>query len=729
MAVGLLALVFMPAAVEAAELNLLATSGVSVNGAEAGGQSVSTVGLNLYLDVNYNRNVTPLLGYRLRLVGSANESWFSAGSTDVDSTAGSIEPIGEVTLTGGRYSLIVGGRLRESYSDTSQSPSILLTDNYEYIKGLFTPDLLPAFNFQFEHTGQQDDATPRGLDRDATRSILGASYTFAQKLNLAYTFTYQTEDNAVTGLSRDQYSNVGTASYTDSFFQNRLSVDGSYFISQVDTTERGSAVIGAGGIVLLPRILSGAFSLVETNPTVPANSKVPPDPASYTTLTTSTATTLGITAPLVVNQGGTPNLNQSIAFGLTPGVSVTTIRLTVSPRAGDPRPINQQAQGVSFQVFVGNDPNVNLTGWTAVPIVSTTLPTTVDPFFEITIGATTGNFLKVHVAGDTQQPALPPLTATAVTALGPTSVGGQEVSVGSLVQNLVGGVTVRPIEALTIGGNVNYSTFQEDPSGRRDSNLTYAVTATGTPHRLLTATANYQNTSTDSSDPLTPTTGQWIGSLTLTSTPLPTLTASLSGSRNENSLGGTTLNRTDSISLNTSLKPYRNLNTDVTASVVDARSFLDGTKGRQYSAGVSANAILTPRLTGLFSYTFVENEVQGGIASASATTNSAFLQLTYTVSRLVNASGRWDFNTTDGTTAVTQQYQLSLIPTSKTSIIVTFLRVDQSTSQISGSTNSVTMNASWNISRHFDLSAFGSYTLGLTGDSAYTLSATLSFRL
>ncbi|HSD51487.1 MAG TPA: hypothetical protein VLG48_08765, partial [Candidatus Methylomirabilis sp.] len=654
---GILALLLPASQVAAEGLSLLATSGVSANGADAGGQSVSTVGLNQYLDVNYNRSVTPLLGYRLRFVGSANESWFSSGSTDIDSTAGSVEPIGEVTLTGGRYTLIVGGRLRESYTDTSQSPSILLTDDYEYIKGLFTPDLLPAFNFQFEHTGQQDDATPRGLDRDATRSILGASYTFAQKLNLAYTFTYQTEDNAVTGLSRDQYSNIGSASYADSFFQNRLSVDGSYFISQVNTTESGSAVVGAGGILLLPRILSGAFSLVEDTPTVAAGSKVPV--ASYTTLTTSTATTLGFSVPLVVDQGGTLGLNQSIAFGLTPGISVTTIRLTVSV---DARVTNGQVGGVSFQVLVGNSPAVNSTTWTAVSSTIVRRPTTVDPFFEITIGATTGNFLKVHVAGDTQQ-GLGSLTATAVTALGPTAVVGQKVSLGSLVQNLVGGVTVRPIEALTLGGNVNYSTFEEDPSGRRDSNLTYAVTATGTPHRLLSATANYQNTSTDSDDPFTPTTGQWIGSLTLTSTPLPTLTASLSGSRTENSLGGNTQNRIDSLSLNTSLKPYRNLNTDVTASVVDAKSFLDGTEGRQYTAGVSANAILTPRLTGLLGYTFVENEVQGGIAPASATTNLGFLQLTYTISRLMNATGRWDFNTTNGTTAVTQQYQLSLIPT------------------------------------------------------------------
>lgn len=728
-AVGLLALIFVPAAVEAAELNLLGTTGVNVGGADVGGQSSSALNLNQYLDVNHNRSVTSLLGYRLRLVGSANESWISSDSSSTNTTNSYVEPLGEVTLTGARHSLIVGGRLRENFADSNLSPFTRLTEDYEYIRGFYTPDLLPAFNFNLERTGQTDDRTPKALDRDTTRATLGATYTLAQKLNLAYTFLNQTNDDSVTGRRLEQRTHVGNASYSDSFFGNRLSVDGSYFITRFDTTETLSLAPILGGAAVVPRVLVGAFSLAETDPTVPANSKVPP--VAYATLTTSTATILGIAAPLVVNQGGTPNLNQSIAFGLSPGSSVTRIRLTVSPRAGDPRLINQQAQGVTFQIFVGSNPQVNLTGWSAVPIVSVTLPTSLDPFFEITVGATSGSFLKIHVAGDTDQPGLPPLTATEIAAFGASGGAGVtgQISTGNLLQTFTGGLAVRPLEELTLSANTTYSTNQEDPTGRRDSNLTYSVTATGTPHRLLTATANYQNTSTDSSDPVTPTTGQWIGSLTLSSTPLPTLTAYLSGSRTENSTGDVTQNRIDAISLNASLKPYRNLNTDLTASVVQGQNFLDGSKARQFSAVLAANATLTARLSGLFAYSFTTNEVTGGPASFSATTNSTFLQLTYTISRLLNANARWDFNTTDGNYAVTQQYRLDLIPTYKTSIFFTYLRTDQSTSQLSGSINTFTINGSWHISRYLDLNLFGSFTHGITGDNVYSISTNLSFRL
>ncbi len=727
--VGLLALIFAPVAVEAAELNLLATTGVNVGGADVGGQSSSALNLNQYLDVNHNRSVTSLLGYRLRLVGSANESWISSDSSSINTTNSYVEPIGEVTLTGARYSLIVGGRLRENFVDSNLSPSIRLSENFEYIRGFYTPALLPAFSFNLERTGQTDDRTPKGLDRDATRATFGATYTLAQKLNLAYTFVNQVNDDSVSGRRLEQRTNTGNASYSDSFFGDRLSVNGNYFITQFDTTETLSLAPIPGGAAVVPRVLIGAFSLVETDPTVPANSKVPP--ATYTTLTTSTSTTLGIAAPLVVNQGGTPNLNQSIAFGLSPGSSVTRIRLTVSPRAGDPRPINQQAQGVTFQVFVGSNPQVNLTGWSGVPIVSVTFPTSLDPFFEITFGATSGSFLKIHVADDTQQPALPPLTATDIAAFGPSGVAGvtRQLSTGNLQQTFTAGLAVRPLEGLSLSADTTYSTNQQDPTGRRDSNLTYSVTAIGTPHRLLTATANYQNTSTDSSDPLTPTTGQWIGSFTLSSTPLPALTASLSGSRSENETGSVTQNRLDSVSVNVSLKPYRNLNMDATASAVQGKNFLDGSEAHQYSAAVNANATLTARLTGLFGYTFTTNEVTEGPAPSSATTNSIFLQGTYTISRLLNANARWDFFTTEGSNTVTQQYSLNLIPTTKTSVIFTFLRTDQSTNQVSGNTNTFTVNASWNISRYLDLNAFGSFTRTLTGDNVYSVSTSLSFRL
>ncbi len=734
-AAGLLALALGAAApAGAAELNLLVTSSANFAGGTVEGESTSQHSFTQTLDMNYNRSVTPVLSYRLRLRGSDNESTTSSASTRVSSTNRFIEPEADMSLAGPKYSLNGGARLRQTFVSGTQAQPLTLTENYEFLRAFFTPDLLPAFNFQFERTATTDDRTPATVHREDSRAIFGASYILAQKVNLAYTFTNQTNDDNVARRTQEQRSHVATANYTDAFFKDRLSVNGSYLFSRLDTTERFAPVVAAagGGPVLLPVVLSGAFSLTEFDPTVAAASKVPP--AAYTTLTTSTSTTLNFSAPLLVNDGGTPNKNASIAVGLSPGASVTTVRLTVSPRAGDPRDISLQVQGITFQVFAATNPNINLAGWTQLSISSVTPPTGLNAYFEIAFAAAAGTFLKIHVAGDAQQPALPPLTATAISAFSSVAPTGGAVTTrrltsGNTLQSLTGGITAQPITALTVAANATFTTNKQDPSGRRDDTGTYSLTATGTPHRLLTATGVYQASFTTSSDPQTPRTGTRLASLTLSSTPLPTLAASISGTLSENDTGGVTQNRTTAISFNTALKPYRNLNMDFTTTTSQAENFVDGTTTRGFSAALNANSALTDRLTGLFGYTFSSSQVTGGIAPSSVTSNTAYFSLTYTVSRFLNVNGRWDFSTSDGNYTITQQYRLDVIPTLKTSILVTFLRTDQNAAGVSGSTNSASVAARWNISRHLDLSATGNVTRGITGDNVYSIFGTLAFRL
>ncbi|HSC70861.1 MAG TPA: hypothetical protein VLH58_05875, partial [Candidatus Methylomirabilis sp.] len=322
------------------------------------------------------------------------------------------------------------------------------------------------------------------------------------------------------------------------------------------------------------------------------------------------------------------------------------------------------------------------------------------------------------------------LTATQIEVFRPAAAGaGNRVTTGNLLQLVAGGLVAQPIEALTLNGNATYSTNSQDPSGRRDDTATYSVIATGTPHRLLTATGVYQATFTTSNDPQTPRTDARIASLTLSSTPLPTLTASLIGSRNEDETGGVLQDRTDSIGFNTALKPYRNLNVDFTATGSQSDNFVDDSRTRALTTALNANATLTPRLTGLFGYGFGVNEVTGGPTPSSTTTNVGFLSFTYTVSRFLNATGRWDFTASEGTYTVGQQYRLDLIPTLKTSVFLTYLRTDQFTGTGTTNTNSLTLTGRWNISRYLDLNMTGSFTRGATGDTVYSLFTTLAFRL
>lgn len=730
-AVGLLALVLADAPSASGEdLNLLVTSSANVSGGTVGEQSTTQRSFVQSLDMNYNRSVTPLLSYRLRLRGSDTETTTSTDSTRASSANRFIEPEGDVTLGGPKYSLTAGGRLRQTFASGTQAQALTLSEDREFLRAFLTPDLLPAFTVQYERTATVDDRTPAIVDREETRAIFGATYPFAQKVNLAYTFTSQTTEDNVASRSRDQRSHVGTATYTDSFFSDRLSVNANYLVNRLDTTERFAPVAGAGGLLLLPIILVQAYFLTEVDPTTSAASK---PPSSYLPpINPNTSTALSITVDLVVNDGGTPNKNASIAVGLSPGSSVTTVRMTVAPRPNGNGDLVQDALGLTFQVCTGATQPIDQTGWTCVSPASVAPPTLFNDFFEISFGATSGSFLKIHVVSDTNPTlgAFGPLGATAIEVFTPAAAGVTgELTTGNLLQSLTGGIMVRPTDVLTVNANGTFSTNTQDPSDRCDDSGTYSLTATGTPHRLLTATALYQGSFTTSNDPQTSRADTRVASLTVSSTPLPALTASLSGTRSENDLGGATQNRTDAIGFNTALRPYRNLNVDLSTTLSEARNFVDGTKTEGLSAVLNANSALTARLTGLFGYTFSTSEVTGGIAPSSVTSNATFLSLTYTVSRFLNANGRWDLSTSDGNYTVTQQYRLDLIPTLKTSVFITYLRTAQEAAGVSGSINTVTLTARWNISRHVDLNATTNFTRGLTGDTVYGVFSTLAFRL
>jgi hypothetical protein len=714
----------------AEDLSLLVTSSTNLSEAKTAGQSASLQSFTQTLDMNYNRTVSPAFSYRLRLQGTDNEASLSAPSTSTSGSNRFVEPGGDLTLAGSHYSLNVGGRIRETFTSGSQTEPLRLQEDNEFLRLFFTPEHLPAFHVQLERTADTDDRSPRTVDQEATRAIFGANYTLAEKVNLAYTFTNETTDDTVAGRKQDQRTHVGTATYADSFFGDRLAVDGNYLISRLDTTERVTST-AVGGAVVVPVVLSGASSLLERDATVAAVNKIPPDPATYQTQTTSTSTALTFSIPLIVDSGGTLTLNQSIAVGLTPGTSVTTVRLTVSGRAGDTRDIGQQAAGVVLQVFTTTNPLINQAAWTLVPS-SATLPTTLNPFFEVSFAATSGNFIKIHIVGDNQQVGtVGPLTATQIAALTPIGGAGASprVTTGNLLQSFGGGLTARPFEILTLNGNVTYTTNKQDPSGRQDNTGTYSFVAAATPHRLLTATGIYQASFATSNASQTPRTDTRNASLTLSSTPLSTLTTSLSGSRSENETDGVLQNRSDSIGFNTAMKPYRNLNVDFTTSLSQAKDFVVGTKFRQASVALNSNATLSPRLTGLFGYTFSVSDVTGGASPSSTTSHAASLSLTYTLSRFLNATGRWDLTNSAGITTVTQQYRLDVIPTLKTSVFLTYLRTDQLGGATSGSQNNVTLTARWNISRYLDLNATGSFTRGFIGDTVYSLFTTLSFRL
>jgi hypothetical protein len=245
----------------------------------------------------------------------------------------------------------------------------------------------------------------------------------------------------------------------------------------------------------------------------------------------------------------------------------------------------------------------------------------------------------------------------------------------------------------------------------------------------LTIIGAYQAGFTSSNDPLTQETDNQNASLTLSSTPLPTLTTALIGSWGENELGGVKQNQTTSVSFTSTLVPYRNLNVDLTAQGTQAENYVDDSKVRGFSFNMNANSQLTRRLGALTGYTFGTAEVTGGPAPGSFLSNAGYLSLTYNVSRFFDVIGRWDFTLTNQDSVVTQSYRLNVLPTAKTSVILAYIRRDRWGSGISDNTDTVSANATWNISRYFDLSGFATFTHSSNGGSVYNILGTLSFRL
>jgi hypothetical protein len=179
----------------------------------------------------------------------------------------------------------------------------------------------------------------------------------------------------------------------------------------------------------------------------------------------------------------------------------------------------------------------------------------------------------------------------------------------------------------------------------------------------------------------------------------------------------------------------------MTSTTSSSENLVDGSKSQTFSAVLNANSKLTDRLTGLFGYTFSTNQVTGGAAPGSVVSNTGFVSLTYTLSRFLNGNARWDFAAAAGAYTLTQQYQLDMIPTPKTSILFSFLRTDQkaaageaapATSGVTGvssSTSTASLSARWNISRYLDLSATTAVTQRNTGNNSFNVFGTLTFRL
>lgn len=713
-----------PFAATAQDLHgLISASGGTTTSKTSDAASSEFTSLRESIDLNFNKTFSDLLRYRLILRGENQDSWDKVGGERNDTSSTLVQPGLDVTLAAPFYSLNFGGRIQETASRGTKQQEQMLTDATMFARLFYTPEGLPTVSLIFDKTLSYDDQDPRTRDTDITRLQIGAQYTY-RELTAAYNYTREITEDKVGEATRTQDVHSGSLGYAKSYLEGRVTFQGTATANITDTVED---FLVPGTARLERQLARGLQADADPTPTDSADFPVRSEPA----LVSRTAN-----VPLAVLS--------VVGFELTVREAVSEIRIGVAPESPFTIPNNLNAF-LSFQVLVTDD--LALLAWTEVPGVSQAFDT-FENRFVLTFPATTAKFFKVYVSRNDFGGLV---KATGITALATANVReGAERRTASKNASIAATLTVSPLRWLTIVYDGSLSGSETAPGSIETLSGVNTLSMTAELHRLLKATAMVQYTFTETNQEGATNSSGNNYSLTLSSTPLPTLTTALVLARTETRLdapllsftGGELQIRTDAASLTASAKVLPGLNADATVSVARTEDFTNTTATRERAgrretftrgATINLNSRSSSRINSIFTYSYTVADTSLAIAGTPAqlTTHTGSLGTTYTLTRMVNVNTRFDFSNTNTGTSLAQTYRLDLNPTLKTSAFITYRRTDTDAGGIKSSSNTIAVNARWNISRHLDLgadSAFSDTTTGARMQSLQSANVTVAFR-
>lgn len=690
---------------EAQELHGFFNSSLNVVTSESSGDEAGTSRsefetISESADINWNKVVSPFISYRLMLRGDHSDSSLAVkGSRTRESTATLFQPAIDLTLTTPGLSLNAGGRIRELLTDGNQEDPRQLSDRNLFARLFYTPEALPSVTLQVDKLWSYDDSDPRTRDIVDTRYLAGIQYTW-QDLAANYTFTHHVAEDTVAERTQTTDNHVATLSYTRGFLDGRLrfqgSVSGNYSRSVQEFNVPAEARVER-------RLATGLRAGVDLTPADSFDVPVVSEPA----LAAGTAN-----VPL--------ETSTAIGFELpTPPQSVAEIRIAVAADPPFSLPDNL-GQFLAFEVFVSDDPS--RVTWT--PLGATGHFYDKDERrFVLTIPASSTRFFKIYV---TRNDFGALVRATGVVAADLESVrAGAELEESLKSGSVNVGLTFSPTPWLTAAYTGSFNVSQQEPEGVESQTGTHSVTVAVHPHALLTVTGTTQYSYSTSNQAEAEDATANLYSLTFSSSPLPTLTSALSFARNESRLGGELETRTDSASLTTAARLLPGLNLDSTYSIAKSEDFVQDRETLGHTVTLSMNAQWSPRVNTVGTYTFQRARTTPTPPEGRpiATTHAIAVGTTYTLSRFVNINTRLDYTTTDDGTALGQLFRIDLIPTPKTSLLLTYRRAESDQGGVDTSSDAVAVNVRWNISRYLDLSADYAFSENTTGDRVQKVQA------
>jgi hypothetical protein len=310
---------------------------------------------------------------------------------------------------------------------------------------------------------------------------------------------------------------------------------------------------------------------------------------------------------------------------------------------------------------------------------------------------------------------------------------GAEISRTSQGGTASGGISYTPIKMVTVAYNGSHSTNTQDPEGIQTTSGSHALSLTVRPHRLITTTAGAQYSFSGSTQAGAQDSAQTSYSANVAYTPLPTLSTTLTVARNESSIGGVLDSQSDAGTVAAAAKVFPGLNLDSAYTLSRAQSVTAGQEVLGQDVSFRATAQILPWIstTGNYGVQIRETTPAPADTDPVAVTHTIGGGTVYTLSRLVNFTTRFDYTVGTDSTALTQQYKVDWVPTSKTSFFVSYVTSRSEAAGVSAGSDTITLNGRWSVNRLLDLSAdysFSRINSGTTTQEVQSTSASASLR-
>lgn len=664
------------------------------------------------MDLNWNKAVSPTLGYRLSLRAERSDNMSTlSGATGPATTSQSssvlFQPLVDVTLASPGYTLNVGGRLRELFTEDSRGEETTLTERNGFARFFYSPEQLPSLALQMDMTTSEDDRRPQTRDETDTRYQLGSQYTLGGLVNLAYNLSRQVHEDRLTQRTETHDAHTGSAGFAAKFLDDALSVQADVSLNYTRTLEE----FFVPGTARVSRSL--ARGLRADPDASPASS------ADFPLVTESALLSGSANVPLA--------LLSAIGFGLAAPEAVAEVEVSLAGEGLFVLP-ETLATVLVFRIFVTDD--ATLTTWTEVGSVSGTFDR-LQSRMRLTFASTTARFFKLYV---TRNDFGALVKATGLAAPRTTTVtAGSELSRTSQGGTVSGGISYTPIKMLTAAYNVTLSTSTQEPEAIEATSGSHALSLTVRPHRLVTTTATYQYSFSGSNQTGAQDTEQTSYSANVGWTPLPTLSTTLTVARNESSSGGVLDTRSDAANVAAAAKVFPGLNLDSSFAISKAQSFATQQEvlGQDLSFRATAQILRWISTTGNYGVQIRETTPAPVGTEPVVVTHSLGGGTVYTLSRLVNFTTRFDYAIGADTTSLSQQYKIDWVPTSKTSFFVSYVTSQSKSGDISAGSDTITLNGRWSVNRALDISAdysFSRSTTGLATQEVQSMSASASLR-